>query len=1392
MRIGPSTSSCLTGPVIDQRVEQENKIYRKLEPLVREVWQQLTPLLQNPSNAKNLPETLIAREKLDKSLATLAEKIHQLVKNSKKIFNRGDTLPYQLESSHYFIPRLMEPRLRTTLAGLHGCEDKVLQEMLTPQTLSTTIPTTAPPSDYEEVLEDISTEIRELRAFVEYFNTPTLDFHNKQKEALAIIERAKKTIWHHTTDTKRPTTFKSMEAICRGRQIFILFTHCHDAVVIKSAFNALIDILSADPLQSPTAFGLIDDEKKLRKIIHPQHTNSDDTYNDEDRGWQPIRARSLPVELQQLLMKAYGLALINLLLHIETGNLNPNLPDQTTKEEIWQVAIDCANQETTDPETCFWNRVILRAANDLKNGRQGLCEMIAPLQELASSSFLAFNTIAEGASGGLNIMGGNYLGTAGNAARAAGDATATGMSIAHSLYNVFKSIPKHPPWFQALIAFSKSSRFALHDQDAFNSLKKLVQDYIKEDIEEPSDKKQPRTIPEEINAFIATKFFEAQKASPKDIGREARKRIPEIFDKTDSNLYYGIIATLEFIVLHTSLPQAKKDTIKLLMQFMGISTPKIQRRTLQALKTIADNDPNLQLPTLIIIELHRITNQIMPELCSYAKELVQDLPDYSRDNIKKRFSAQSVCEGKSFDRTTILKPCFRSPDSFKSPQLNRVISAQDISLEVSSTSLSDKRSRRAFHKPYVSFTLPSIEEENSRDVTSPLRGALPPARYSPEKAAISITEDEQSTEQSPLSLKCKEPSLAFLPYSDLLKDALKHVTQVKTQQTQGDYVISILAHSNEKNTALILDAIIQYLHPEVVEDIFSLNPYYYAVREQSYSLISALHERGIGNVNILHPSSKETALHFAIRELHDSKMVKLLLSIGADPYAANGNGKTPFHLAATITPTTCLKILLEATRSEICSTVKAPLLTYDLEGNAPLNDAIAADNWQAVKLLQEYGAKITSDHESITPLIQATRLSTYEVQSDGTRKITLKAENVLKEFISNHQGPFSRLEKFFILSMFTSDYIFLPPQKRQAPHAMPAKCSDDFAKFHFKMKKKAPQYAELFESSAWPQPVIDDDGSIKIDIPQVNGTLPFGNHKLIVLALQSDKLAEVKSILENERLSPEELDALINIGNDIGATPLHAATLAQNEDLVEYLLKMGAKPDTATIDGFTPLHIAAFWRNERLIQLLSNKSSRYTSNIYGEIPAHIFCGNYIEHSSLLTYTLVNPATGFDLLSIERKDSPQALTILLPPLSKITSRDSRGDSLLMRCVKESFIKESTLELIDLILSEYPKLFWYPDSQGLIPLQITALKQRPQTLERLVRAKYPNNIQGLHSDILSRLKEDRHLSLGNLLAFSNQYSLLKDLFQQNPELAFLSSETPSARTPLHVAARNGHDK
>jgi hypothetical protein len=134
----------------------------------------------------------------------------------------------------------------------------------------------------------------------------------------------------------------------------------------------------------------------------------------------------------------------------------------------------------------------------------------------------------------------------------------------------------------------------------------------------------------------------------------------------------------------------------------------------------------------------------------------------------------------------------------------------------------------------------------------------------------------------------------------------------------------------------------------------------------------------------------------------------------------------------------------------------------------------------------------------------------------------------------------------------------------------------------------------------------------QINAPNNNGTNMFFK------AIESNRLEEVTKLYRegadlNARTTQRGMlsSMTMNVDYSIGATPLHAAALLGNAEIVAFLLEKGANPRAKDDDGHTPMDYAILGHRFYESDLQRKEGSRFTlSSTVNKAASKL--GNYEE------------------------------------------------------------------------------------------------------------------------------------------------------------------------------------
>ncbi|KAI9137263.1 ankyrin repeat-containing domain protein, partial [Paraphysoderma sedebokerense] len=114
----------------------------------------------------------------------------------------------------------------------------------------------------------------------------------------------------------------------------------------------------------------------------------------------------------------------------------------------------------------------------------------------------------------------------------------------------------------------------------------------------------------------------------------------------------------------------------------------------------------------------------------------------------------------------------------------------------------------------------------------------------------------------------------------------------------------------------------------------------------------------------------------------------------------------------------------------------------------------------------------------------------------------------------------------------------------------------------------------------------------------------------IWVACSDNDLERIKELLTGSDLEPK-VD--VNCKDEYGYTPLHAAASYGHEEVVKYLIQMGANVNIRDEDGDTPLHVTESLST--LMILLNHGADPLVRNYVGKTPYHVYLEEELDDVS---------------------------------------------------------------------------------------------------------------------------------------------------------------------------------
>ncbi|XP_023317884.1 ankyrin-1-like [Trichogramma pretiosum] len=347
-----------------------------------------------------------------------------------------------------------------------------------------------------------------------------------------------------------------------------------------------------------------------------------------------------------------------------------------------------------------------------------------------------------------------------------------------------------------------------------------------------------------------------------------------------------------------------------------------------------------------------------------------------------------------------------------------------------------------------------------------------------------------------------------------------------------------------------------------------------------------------------------TPLHLALSH-GCKKMNQLLLQRHADPNLANAEGHTPLHVICQREDddVDLVKMLFE-----MSDKLNKPIQidARDKFGCAPLHLALNGGHEQIAEWLLRRGADINlANVKGSTPLhmISAGKMdyadflqTFFEISDEQRRPVKVDARDnegktPLHHAISHrHKKLFELLLRrdvdpnvadndgstaLHTICMADDDngwatMLFEISEERNRQVQIDARGLYNLTPLHLALvKKELREVAELLLRKGAATNLVDSEGSTPL-------------HTVCKYADDDDRVRMLIEI-SNEENKPVEVDAR----NKLGRTPLHRALVKGNGQGVRYLLKLGADPNLADMNGFSPLHVIIKHRydDDKLLKL---------------------------------------------------------------------------------------------------------------------------------------------------------------------------------------------------------------
>ncbi len=458
-----------------------------------------------------------------------------------------------------------------------------------------------------------------------------------------------------------------------------------------------------------------------------------------------------------------------------------------------------------------------------------------------------------------------------------------------------------------------------------------------------------------------------------------------------------------------------------------------------------------------------------------------------------------------------------------------------------------------------------------------------------------------------------------------------------------------------------------------------------------------LHQAGYGPVVTLFTEGEFR--HWVASEANRrlGKLTNDLAKLGLG-YQSTAQGYTPYHVATR--HNNCEMILALSEIDDSHSVINF----VDHQGWSPLHHCAATGTIEAMRALLKGGADVhVINHQGETPLDVAIRsgkvllvnlLLDNGAKSSGQTPICLAAqigqERVLRHLIQR-APTITPVEAAAIYGIIVGEGTKL-------------NCSQLFAKFHQRQISKDFEYKKLF--SFFPERLVLGAAAnyyrYKINVDDDSSSL--------ILAVKSGDVARVKKLTADRSTMTETF-----MDRDrLGSAPLHHAMEqkgAVGVEMIELLILGGANVNAKNRMAMTPLHLAVLGSRldlakDLLLVLSGEKEAINAKDCRGRTPLHLAAeACHEELVSLLLWRGADPkacdSSGMTPLHMATKSHSGSAVIrqLIRAGADPLRTDKHGNNAL-----HITAQHKSGEAVDFLLRNYPQLYWMPNKQGTLPVEV----------------------------------------------------------------------------------------
>ncbi|XDC58401.1 hypothetical protein R6Z07M_009583 [Ovis aries] len=265
----------------------------------------------------------------------------------------------------------------------------------------------------------------------------------------------------------------------------------------------------------------------------------------------------------------------------------------------------------------------------------------------------------------------------------------------------------------------------------------------------------------------------------------------------------------------------------------------------------------------------------------------------------------------------------------------------------------------------------------------------------------------------------------------------------------------------------------------------------------------------------------------------------------------------------------------------------------------------------------------------------------------------------------------------------------------------------------------------------------------------------------------------------------------INFVNSGKASPLHMAVQSGDLDMIKMCLDNGAQLDLLEKGKCTALHFAATQGATEIVKLMVSSysgSSDIVNEVDGNHETLLHRASLFDHHELADY-LISVGADIDITDSEGRSplllatasaSWNTVNLLLSKGARVDIKDNLGRNFLHLTVQQPYgLKNLHPEFLQ--MQHIKELVMDEDNDGCTPLHYACRQGVPVSV---------NNLLNFNVSIHSKSKDKK--SPLHFAASYGRINTCQRLLQDISDTRLLNEGDLHGMTPLHLAAKNGHDK